>query len=280
MPDYRHIRFKVNVPVKVELGKDIIEGVTHDLSTGGLFIRCDQLGQLRQLVKVTLTMPFQWGDLELHAMVVHVIHPGADRTPGMGLQFFGLDRQKKKFLRELIKRVQVEFPKAQTESVRTHPVDTEVIEPIRRRFPRFAAILEVEVELVDELVTMYTRDISKGGMLLESEIDVEVGETLLIQVVHPETKEKFQLASEARRLVHEPPFKGIAIEFCELSDDSRAAFWDFIGATVETIAGVEVVLLEEGHPLPEHTDEITVPVPLDEETPDTSGGDRPPKASD
>jgi hypothetical protein len=95
-----------------------------------------------------------------------------------------------------------------------------------------AAVLEVRVVTVDELLTIHSRDVSKGGMFVMADRACKVGEQLVLEVVHPETAAVFPLPSVVRREVRERG-AGLAVEFLDLDDATRAAFWEFVSAGLQ-----------------------------------------------
>jgi len=86
----REQRFPARIIARVQRRGSDVELVTSDVSFRGAFIRTDAPPALRQLVKVAFAIPS--GQLvSAHAMVVHIVEPGAEGTgaAGMGVQFWG-----------------------------------------------------------------------------------------------------------------------------------------------------------------------------------------------
>jgi hypothetical protein len=83
---------EVHVPVTVYRGKKPLELETADVSFKGLFVCTSDPPPLRSLVKLRVALVGR--EFEAHAMAVHVVLPGQPegerRTPGVGLQFWGL----------------------------------------------------------------------------------------------------------------------------------------------------------------------------------------------
>lgn len=88
----REARVDVRVPVVLYRAKKPVALETSDVSFKGLFVRTDDPPPLRSLVRLKVTL-FD-GELEAHAMAVHVVavggSPDGERAPGVGLQFWGL----------------------------------------------------------------------------------------------------------------------------------------------------------------------------------------------
>lgn len=227
------------------MGRTHLEAVTHNVSRSGLFVRCDVTGTLRQLVLLETDLPFGLGALEAHGMVVHVVPPGVGGAPGMGLALYGLDHVRRKQWDSFIDEVQRRVPQSRSSALVAYRVDAAPPEPIRRRFERFDVVLEVQVELVDELVTMYTRDISRGGMLLQTEFPLRVDDGFVLRVVHPRTRDSLNVPCVVRRVVDDLGFRGVGVEFLDLDDQARAIFWAFIGAEIDTLDDDEVIIVDE-----------------------------------
>ena len=101
-------------------------------------------------------------------------------------------------------------------------------EQARRRHQRYAAVLEVRVPSVGELETFFTRDVSRGGTFLYTDLDVREGQELFLEIVHPESQELFGVKSRVIRRVVERGTCGVGVEFVELDEAKRSEFWDFI----------------------------------------------------
>lgn len=90
----RQPRYPARLAVTLRAGKKIEQLVTEDVSYGGLFLRWDGSIGLRQLVRVEAVLPPMQHRLSVHAMVVHAVPPenANGRSPGVGLQFYAVDR--------------------------------------------------------------------------------------------------------------------------------------------------------------------------------------------
>ena len=114
---------------------------------------------------------------------------------------------------------------------------------------RLAAWVQaLTVVSVDELLTMHSRNVSKGGMFVATDRPRRVGERLVLEVVHPETFDVFHLPSIVRREVHERGH-GMAVEFLDCDESARTAFWDFISAGLQKQPDDDFELvIDEGDP--------------------------------
>jgi hypothetical protein len=97
-----------------------------------------------------------------------------------------------------------------------------------RRFHRFPIVLEVRPRNLDELVRMYSRDVSVGGMFLPTTRDIPIASELRLEIRHPHAEVMFPMTAVVRRRSAQPV--GIGIEFVGLDDRRRRQFFEFIHA--------------------------------------------------
>ncbi|MEO1334234.1 MAG: PilZ domain-containing protein, partial [Myxococcota bacterium] len=84
-------RFAVDLKATMVVGKKTVEGGVVDISFNGLFFTTEEPPQLRNLIKINVTLPS--GKLaSLLGMAVHVVQVDAKskRRPGVGVQLFGI----------------------------------------------------------------------------------------------------------------------------------------------------------------------------------------------
>jgi len=111
-----------------------------------------------------------------------------------------------------------------------------------RRFHRFPIVLEVWPRNVDELLRMYSRDVSVGGMFLPTARDIPVASELRLEVRHPHADSVFPLAAVVRRRSAQP--LGIGVEFVGLDDRRRRQFFEFIHAPLPAAEADDIELME------------------------------------
>jgi hypothetical protein len=240
----------VHLPVKMKIGGRVQELVAVDVSFRGLFLSCGVPLPLRQLIRIETTLPPEGVPFATHGMVVHVIDTARRREPGCGMQFYGMGDERRAWERyiqhvqrtaELVPdlRVTGELPVigAPDEQVAegSGPKDN-------RRFQRFPVVLEVAPRSLDELLTMYSRDVSVGGMFLSTPRDVEAGSELRLDIRHPVSGSTFQLSAVVRRRSTQP--LGLGVEFTALDLRRRAEFFDFIHGPLPTEEIDDLELLE------------------------------------
>ena len=84
----REGRVEAQIQVALVRGRRTIELETSDVSFKGLFLRTPEPPPVRSLVRLRVKLPGR--EIEAHAMAVHVVEGAAERTPGVGVQFWGL----------------------------------------------------------------------------------------------------------------------------------------------------------------------------------------------
>lgn len=91
----RYPRLPIQLPVVVIGRRGRRELLTDDINRGGLFVRTDEPGRVRELLEVAVDIG-NGEVIESVAVVRHLVSPevGArsGRAPGMGVQFFGMGR--------------------------------------------------------------------------------------------------------------------------------------------------------------------------------------------
>jgi hypothetical protein len=111
-----------------------------------------------------------------------------------------------------------------------------------RRFHRFPIVLEVWPSNVDELLRMYSRDVSVGGMFLPTAREIPLATELRLEVRHPQADSVFPLTAVVRRLSTQP--LGIGVEFVGLDDRRRRQFFEFIHAPVPESRTYEIEIVD------------------------------------
>ncbi len=108
-PDRRLPRFvaRDRVSLRVEKSKDLEELWTRDISHGGMFVVTDTPPERGTRTTVMLETPV--GAVEIKAEVVHVVSTETARstgaTPGVGLEFIDLDKERRESIRQYIESV-------------------------------------------------------------------------------------------------------------------------------------------------------------------------------
>jgi len=204
----REPRFPARIVARVVRRGDNVELITNDVSFRGAFLRTDAPPALRQLVRVAFVMP--GGELvSAHAMVVHVVPPGTDSVPGVGVQFWGPVAESKAW-EKYVYDLKV---KQRAGIASSHATDK-----VRRSSERF----KLQLEVIIDGRRLSTRDVSETGMALRSESAMPIGTRAHLQV-HSNGHPSLALDVIVRRRIEEPDFKGLGVEFVDVKADTKAA---------------------------------------------------------
>jgi hypothetical protein len=155
----REHRFDVQLRLILRQGNKEQRVLTDNVSYRGAFVRTDAPPPLRQLVKLEAVLPPDDVPFVSHGMSVFVIKPGdpSGRAPGAGVQFYGMGHER---------RAWEAFVNHARRTAPSSPPERPEPDPVRRRFERVPVVLEVEPSTLDDLLRMWSRDISAGGMFL------------------------------------------------------------------------------------------------------------------
>jgi hypothetical protein len=216
----RDARYKARIAVTMTRGKVTTPLLTEDVSFRGVFVRMDAPPALRQLVQLEIALP-RGATIRPHAMVVYRVPPGGDQVPGAGLQFYGLDGRDRIHWDTFVHEVR-------QEAKPLPPPSDGAIDAIKRKHERHVVRFEVRLTSLEELRALYTRDISKGGMALETELLIQVGEEVGLDLVHPTSGIEFALDAVVRRVIRDNGVRGLGLEFVGLTEERREALGRFV----------------------------------------------------
>jgi uncharacterized protein (TIGR02266 family) len=239
----RDRRFDVQLSLTLRQGNKSQALLTENVSYRGLFVRTDTPPPLRQLVKLEAVLPPDGVRFVTHGMSVFVIPPDdpGGRAPGAGIQFYGMGDERRAweaFVNQIKPRAEGSAPTP----LLAH--DLKGPEPVRRKFERVPLVLEVRPTSVTDLLRMWTRDISAGGMFLSASQPPAIGAELRLAVTHPATGTVFNLDAIVRRHGDNPSGHGVGVEFVGMSEARRREFFRFITSTVPSMTPEELGLLE------------------------------------
>jgi hypothetical protein len=213
----REARYPARIVARILRRNQTIEFLTNDVSFRGVFIRTDAPPALRQLVKMELVLPSGLV-VSGHAMVVHLASRDGKvgktgDLPGMGLQFWGPllhVKEWEQFIHHLRHRQQAGTATAKH------------TDKVRRASERFKLSLEV----VFDGVTSMTRDISENGMAIRCETRMDVG--MKVGLAMRAGNEVIQCNVVVRRVIQEPEFRGLGLEFEGLDAGKRDLLLQFV----------------------------------------------------
>lgn len=266
-------RYPAELVVALHWNRQCVRLLTSDVSYRGIFIRTDTPPLLRQLVRLEIELaPGEM--LSMHGMAVHVVKPGDKlrRDPGVGVQFYAIDRDAGLRWRRFVDQIQrtaqrviaappALSPRPAASDARPPPTPVQALRPrlvpapispidapappvpTRRNFPRYDAELELDLRSESELYSLLTRDVSRGGMFVVTDAPLAPGAEVLLQVRHPARDEHFELSAVVRRRGTNPA--GLGVEFTDLTYERREAFMAFIQPSLPT---EEVLLVHVDDP--------------------------------
>lgn len=217
----QHARARVEIEVEYFLLDKFISDYTRNISQGGLFIRSDRLLERGTELSFKLSVPRLEEPLTVKGRVAWVrTVEQAEREakePGMGVQFvYDSDEERQLVERTVRDLIEDRAPAAGVED----EADT------RRTHPRLPVELRVEYNDLDVFITEYTQNISKGGVFIRSDHQLDPGTELLFKLHVPRLMEPLDLrgrvawvrgvdqATEAKR-------PGMGIRFIYHSDEER-----------------------------------------------------------
>ncbi len=196
---------------------------TKNISKGGMFLNTDRVFKPQTVLQINLKLPDLDEPMDLVGEVVHVVDKDtADAhklDPGMGIQFVDFEEGFHQALERYI-----------AESIKKGP-EQKVLD--RRAHKRISARLKVRFPSMDVLRKDYSRDISKGGIFIQTNKPREIGDRFALTLVHPESGQELELVGEVVRISKLDPklpgsLSGMGIRFAELDDEKRADIRRFL----------------------------------------------------
>jgi hypothetical protein len=259
----RDKRFQARLDVKTRLNGRLVVLPSEEVSFRGMFLNSESPPPVRQLLRIETVLPPDKKPFATHAMVVHVLNKANEngRGPGAGIQFYGMGDERRVWeayiqfvqgqVAPLVDRRTGEVPAIKEEppgaAAGSGPVTKAATAQVgtseQRRFARFPVVLEVRPQNLDDLLRIYTRDVSIGGMFLSTAREVEIDSELRLDVRHPHSEAVFPITAVVKRRSTQP--LGIGVEFTGLDDLRRKQFFEFIHAPIPTDDPEGLELVEE-----------------------------------
>jgi Tfp pilus assembly protein PilZ len=235
----RDKRYRYQMLAVLVRGGREVSLLTGDVSYRGFFIRTDDPPPLRQLLQVKLKLPPENDELVVHAMAVFVVPPGAaEKTPGVGLQFYAVSAEVRQRWERFVQWVAKTYPDSLDTPTKPMPAAPDAVH----------RALTVRTQSIGDLHHLVTTDVSRGGMFLRTGLDVAIGSELRLFVAHPQTGLTFAVDTVVRRRVESPPERaGLGVEFVGLDDKRRDEFAAFSG--LDEMSEEEVVYVATDDPL-------------------------------
>lgn len=93
---------------------------------------------------------------------------------------------------------------------------------------RFACRFRVRFKSTEDLASVvFAGDVSVGGMFLETEAELALGQLIQLDVVHPTSGKAFQLKASIRWRGEKQGKRGVGVQFVNMSVDQAVEFESF-----------------------------------------------------
>ena len=206
--------------------------VAVNVSGDGVFAESVDHLPLGELVQLVAAIP--GGAMTVLATVERVVLSEeaafVGGIPGLGLRFFLMDSSLRSRWEDYLRGVQcgVEALPGDPESAE-HRRDLPLLLSRRsQKEPRRSLRLALRVKDRDQLLTLFSRNISKTGMFISTTQPMPKGTKVEMAVVHPITDREFSLAAEVRWVCDEGDSAeqgmGLALLFPDHSDEQFLSF--------------------------------------------------------
>jgi len=185
----QHARARVEIEVEYFLVDKFISDYTRNISQGGLFIRSAQQLERGTELSFKLKVPRLDEPLTVKGRVSWVRSvEQAEREakePGMGVQFVYDSEEERREVERTVRDLIED---------RGHTTGRAAVEAdTRRTQSRLPVELKVEYTNLDLFITEYTRNISRGGLFIRSEQQLDPGTELLFKLHVPSLMEPLHL---------------------------------------------------------------------------------------
>ena len=236
--DRKSQRYPCEISVEVQSSSGSGFYMSVDVSMNGCYVATTKTQPLNQVIQVLLYPPGEDRGIRAMAHVRHVrteLEADDVLPAGMGLEIFAIDTDEKVRWIEYISGVAQAFeeqygPKQardRTSSTygdggQTAPAAAHG--PALRRFVRHRVRMEVQVRDMESMFTLVSRDISGGGIYLETTEKVSLGTSVEVSMIHPISKEALELSGRVVRR----DAGGVGVAFSSLSDPRRKELLRFV----------------------------------------------------
>lgn len=223
----RDKRFLVSIPMLLHVGRALEEAVTVDVGHGGVFLSTAAEVPLQQLVRVELLLPPEGVLFTATGKPVHRVDEGSrDRTPGVGIQFYGLGREARATWDAFIAHVRASSPEAEVGPANL--CHAAVVEPTHRRNPAHVKTLRVVSERLTDLVALERRASDEGRIFVLTDTQLYVDDAIGLQMVHPHTEDIFELDAKVVRCVRDGDLHGVEARLAGFDPDRARRFEEFV----------------------------------------------------
>jgi PilZ domain len=219
----RDVRYAIRFPAQLTVKKRTSSLLTGDVSYGGVFLRTDAPPPLLQLVEVQLVLPIGDHALAVHGMTVRVVghDDPSGYDPGIGVQFYAVDQTTRDTWDTFIRYVEEHCPRSLDQAPLRLPRGS-TPEPLRRRFERHKAVINVEPVTQREIEELYASGVCTGSMFVPTRLALPPGTRVIVNVQHPTTGRPFLL-------------EAVVVDRAESSPDAAAAAVGGLGLALQGI---------------------------------------------
>jgi Tfp pilus assembly protein PilZ len=224
----------VRIPLAVgEAGSEMVL-MTEDISYSGVFLRTDSVRPRGEVIRLEVDVPDTKETLTMHAMVAHCITwdkaAQYQQGPGWGLQLQGTRGETLKQWNGFVGRAMaLHDARTLDDAAAIIKEVRDLVEPIRRQYPRRSVRFEVQVKTVDDLFDMLTKDISSGGAFLLTDQILPEETALTLTFIHPLDGSELDVAAKVVRVVPSPPgHRGLGVLFVRSATSRWMEFESFI----------------------------------------------------
>lgn len=202
----RYARIDTRLEINLEHGLRTVNLQTHDLSLGGMFVACDLPVAVGTVVRFELRVPGGLPAVKGIAKAVHLAEKiSQGQRKGVGVEFTDLNVENKGIIRNyMVKRVTGEI---------RHAAD----EP--RKHARLMRRIKLRFQAASGFGTTDARDISGGGVFMQSRQPPALGSKVELGLIDPATLKTLDLVGKVVRVIqvnpkypHAVPGVGLAFE--------------------------------------------------------------------
>jgi hypothetical protein len=240
----RYTRLAIRCAAQMSDGRATRSLRTEDVSLRGFFLRMDTPLALRRLVELQLVLPTTDVALKTFGMTVHSVVPGNEfgKPPGVGIELYALDRVARSTWEDFIRQAAAEANFAGAHDSPPTSRTPAILPSMPRRFRRTTTVVKMRAKSVAELYVLHARDLTRGGLSVETDQELLLGAPIVIEVQHPETGETFLLDAIVRH--RRGDLRGFGVEVCGVDERMKEAFLDFIRGGIY-IDESEIILVDE-----------------------------------
>lgn len=206
-----HPRVPARLIVRFSSAKSFVEQYTSNISKGGLFLHMREPYPENTELDLAVVLPCNKRQINVRGRVVHTQLPQNGHNGGMGIQFLDMVPEAREAFEQCVNGYLDE------------QVDIGMDEE-RRRHERHQVKLTVKFTSPKAFLQQYTRDLSKGGLFIQTDKPLPQGTEVALKLHLPLTKRELDVPG---RVAHIRPVgsngepAGIGIEFTDLTDETR-----------------------------------------------------------